>query len=131
MRVRTLLIATLAVTAFLAAPSTAHHSISAEFDTNKQVTLNGIVTNVDWMNPHTYVFVDVKDPAVQKIRTWACELASPNELARRGFTRVSLKVGMVVKVIGTRAKDGSFRIHTETLADDHGFILGKGPLVRS
>jgi hypothetical protein len=130
MRVRPLLITTLIAAALLAVPTAAHHSISAEFDTNKQVTLNGIVTNVDWMNPHTYVFVDVKDPAVSKTRTWACELASPNELARRGFTRGSLKVGMVVRVIGTRAKDGSFRIHTETLADDNGVILGKGPLVR-
>lgn len=127
MRVRTLLLATLISAAFLAVPSTAHHSISAEFDTNKQVTLNGIVTNVDWMNPHTYVFVDVKDPAVSRTRTWACELASPNELARRGFTRESLKVGMVVRVIGTRAKDGSFRIHTERLSDDNGVILGRGP----
>jgi hypothetical protein len=131
MRVKPLLITTLISAALLAVPTAAHHSISAEFDTNKQVILNGIVTNVDWMNPHTYVFVDVKDAAVSKTRKWACELASPNELARRGFTRESLKVGTVVRVIGTRAKDGSLRIHTETLADDSGVILGKGPLVRS
>jgi len=97
----------------------AHHSINAEFDSSKQVTLNGIVTNVDWMNPHTYVFVDVKNtPTAGTTRTWACELASPNELARRGVTRDSLKVGMVVRVVGVRAKDGSFKVHTEKIMTD-------------
>jgi hypothetical protein len=103
----------------------AHHSISAEFDSTKPVTLSGIVINVDWMNPHTYVFVDVKDAAVGKTRTWACELASPSELARRGFTRESIKVGMTVRVMGTRAKDGSFRIHTDTLTADNSVLLTK------
>ena len=111
--------------ALLAAPVVAHHSISSEFDSNKQVTLSGIVTNVDWMNPHTYVFVDVRDPAIGKVRTWACELASPNELARRGFSRESLKVGMTVRVIGSRAKDGSFKIHTDMLSANNGVSLSK------
>ena len=114
-----LLLATLQV------PSLAHHSISAEFDSKKPVTLSGTVSNVDWMNPHTYVFVDVKDAAVGAKRTWACELASPTELARRGFTRESLKVGMTVRVIGTRAKDGSFRIHTDTLTADNSVLFSK------
>jgi len=107
----------------IGAPLSAHHSISAEFDSTKPVTLSGTVTNVDWMNPHTYVFVDVKDTAVRTTRTWACELASPTELARRGFTRASLKVGMTVRVIGTRAKDGSFRIHTDTLTADNSVLF--------
>jgi uncharacterized protein DUF6152 len=122
MKARTLplgifLIATLAV------PFFAHHSITAEFDSTKQVKLSGIVNNVDWMNPHTYVFVGVNDPALGKTRTWACELASPNELSRRGFTRASLKIGMTVSVIGTRAKDGSFRIHTDTLSADNSVLF--------
>ena len=124
MKSHTLLTAFLLAAVFTA-PVSAHHSITAEFDTEKQVRLSGIVTNVDWMNPHTYVFVDVKDPAIGKMRTWACELASPNELARRGFTRESLKVGMSVRVIGTRAKDGSFKIHTDTLATENGVSLTK------
>jgi hypothetical protein len=104
--------------AALAAPMTAHHSISAEFDAAKHVSITGVVSNVDWMNPHTYVFVDVQDPSIRKARTWACELASPNELARRGFTRESLKVGMSVRVAGARAKDGSFKIHIDALTVD-------------
>ena len=103
----------------------AHHSISAEFDSTKPITLSGIVTNVDWMNPHTYVFVDVKDTDAGTTRTWACELASPTELARRGFTRGSLRVGMTIRVVGTRAKDGSFRIHTDTLTADNSVLFSK------
>lgn len=108
---------------FFAPTLIAHHSISAEFDDAKRITLSGIVTNVDWMNPHTYFFVDVKDPAVSKVRSWACQLASPNELERRGFTRVSLRVGMTVTVTGTRAKDGSFKIHTDQLSSDNSILF--------
>ena len=108
-----------------ATPFLAHHSISAEFDVNKPVTLTGIVSNVDWMNPHTYVFVDVSDSSLGKMRTWACELSSPGDLARRGFTRGSLKVGMPVRVVGTRAKDGSFKIHTDTLSSQSSVLFSK------
>jgi len=109
----------------LTVPVLAHHSISAEFDSTKPVTLMGTVTNVDWMNPHTYVFVDVSDPSASRTRTWACELTSPNELARRGFTRESLRVGMLVRVTGTRAKDGSFKIHTDLLTADNAVLFSK------
>jgi hypothetical protein len=111
--------------AAIAAPLLAHHSVSAEFDSTKPVTLSGIVSNIDWMNPHTYVFVDVNDPSLRKTRTWACELTSPSELAKRGFTRSSLKVGMSVRVIGTRAKDGSFKIHTDTLTAENSVLFTK------
>jgi hypothetical protein len=109
----------------LTVPVLAHHSISAEFDSTKPVTLMGTVTNVDWMNPHTYVFVDVSDSSASRTRTWACELTSPNELARRGFTRESLRVGMLVRVTGTRAKDGSFKIHTDLLTADNAVLFSK------
>jgi hypothetical protein len=109
----------------LTAPILAHHSVSAEFDSTKPVTLTGTVTNVDWMNPHTYVFVDVNDPSAGRARTWACELTSPNELARRGFTRESIKVGMSVRVTGTRAKDGSFKIHTDLLTAENSVLFSK------
>jgi Family of unknown function (DUF6152) len=108
-----------------ATPFLAHHAISAEFDNTKSITLNGTVNNVGWMNPHTYVFVDVKDPAIGNTRTWACELPSPSELARRGFRKELLKVGMEVHLVGTRAKDGSFKIHTDTLTADNSILFGK------
>ena len=107
------------------APVLAHHSISGEFDTGKPVTINGVVSNVDWMNPHAYVFVDVNDSSLGKARTWACELANPSELVRRGFNRSALKVGMAVRVIGTRAKDGSFKIHTDLLSSDKSVLFAK------
>lgn len=109
----------------LGVPFSAHHAISAEFDSTKQVTLSGTVNNVDWMNPHTYIFVDVKDQNFGNTRTWACELPSPSELARRGFTRGSLKVGMEVRLTGTRAKDGSFKIHTDVLTADNSVLFSK------
>jgi Family of unknown function (DUF6152) len=124
MRAKTLQLGFVLIAA-IAAPLLAHHSISAEFDSTKPITLSGTVSNVDWMNPHTYVFVDVNDPSARKTRTWACELASPNELAKRGFTRSSLKIGMSVRVIGTRAKDGSFKIHTDTLTMDNSVLFSK------
>lgn len=109
---------TLLFLAAFAVPMGAHHSISAEFDAAKHVSLTGVVSNVDWMNPHSYVFVDVQDVGTRKARTWACELSSPNELARRGFTRESLKVGQNVRVAGSRAKDGSFKLHIDALTVD-------------
>ena len=118
-----ILFATLTLLFSTSVTTIAHHSISSEFDNTKPITLSGVVTNVDWMNPHTYVFVGVKDADAGKTRTWACELSSPSELARRGFTRESLKVGMAVRVMGTRAKDGSFKIHTEMLSADNSVLI--------
>jgi hypothetical protein len=94
-----------------AVPVFAHHSFEAEFDRAKQVTLTGTVTKVEWMNPHTYFYIDVKDPKTGKVQNWACEMGSPNGLTNRGWTRNTLRVGLVVTVPGSRAKDGSFKIN--------------------
>jgi hypothetical protein len=89
-----------------AAPALAHHSFAAEYDSTKPVKLTGAVTRVDWQNPHAYFYIDVKDPATGRVASWAFELAAPVVLQRQGWTRNSLKIGDLVTVEGTRAKDG-------------------------
>ena len=87
-------------------PVRAHHSFAAEFDRNKTVDLTGVVTRLDWINPHAFVYIDVKD-ASGKVTAWEVELSSPNGLIRRGWTRNSLKVGETVTLTGYRAKNGA------------------------
>jgi len=89
-----------------AAPLLAHHSFSAEYDSAKRITLKGIVSKVDWMNPHVYFYIDVKDDS-GGIINWALEMGPPNGLQRSGWTRNTIKVGDEVIVDGTLAKDGS------------------------
>jgi hypothetical protein len=88
-----------------ASSAMAHHSFAAEYDSNKQVTVKGVVQKVAWVNPHAYVFIDVKDEK-GKVTTWAFESLSPNALSRQGWTRNSLKAGETVTVEGFLAKDG-------------------------
>jgi hypothetical protein len=88
------------------APAFAHHSVSAEFDLRKRITLEGRVTKIEWMNPHVYLYVDVN--ADGKTSNWACETAGPNTLARQGWGRSSLKIGDRIRVVGYKARDGSF-----------------------
>ncbi len=89
------------------APIFGHHSVSAEFDVNRQNTYAGVVTRVEWSNPHIYFYVDVQD-ANQKVTNWAFEGAGPNTLARLGWLRDSLKVGDRVTVIAFPARDGAY-----------------------
>jgi Family of unknown function (DUF6152) len=91
----------------LAVPLFAHHSFSAEYDATKPVQMSGTVTKVEWMNPHVYFYMDVKDEATGKVVNWACEMGSPNALNRQGWTRNTLQTGMKVSFEGTLAKDGS------------------------
>ncbi len=84
----------------------AHHSFLAEFDYRSPVTLEGIVKRVEWVNPHTYCDVDVKDQS-GKAATWTLETGSPGSLASRGWTRDTIKVGDYVKVYAYQAKDKS------------------------
>ena len=83
----------------------AHHSFAAEFDADKPLTLTGVVTKVEWQNPHTYFYIDVTD-AVGKVVNWALEMGSPNGLMNQGWTRNTLKVGDVVTVDGSLARSG-------------------------
>src|SRR5215469_15272223 len=89
-----------------AAPAIAHHSFSAEYDSSKRISLKGIVTKVDWMNPHVYFYLDVTDDGGTVVN-WAFEMGPPNGLQRSGWTRNTMKVGDEVIVEGTLAKDGS------------------------
>ena len=88
------------------APLYAHHSFAAEYDSKKPVTLKGIVTKVDWTNPHVYFYMDVTDES-GKVINWGLEMGPPNGLQRAGWTRNTMKVGDEVVVEGTLAKDGS------------------------
>ena len=85
----------------------AHHSFSAEFDASKTFKFTGPVTKVEWMNPHTFFYVDVKDEKTGKVTNWAMEMGSPNGLMRNGWTRNTMKIGDVVTVEGSMAKDGN------------------------
>ena len=89
-----------------AAPMLAHHAFAAEYDSTKPVKITGVVTKVEWMNPHTHFLIDAKDEN-GKVTNWDLETGSPNALSRRGWTRHSLKEGDVITVDAFRAKDGS------------------------
>jgi hypothetical protein len=99
------LLAVLILTA-IAAPVFAHHSEAAEYDSTKPVKVTGTIKKVEWLNPHVWFYVDVKDEN-GKITTWGFSAAPPGALMRRGITKESLTLGAVVNVEGSRARDGS------------------------
>jgi len=104
---RALTVVLVLVAACLTASSVvAHHSFSSEYDSTKPVTLDGVVTKVEWMNPHVYFYVNVRD-ANGKVTNWALEMGAPSGLQRQGWTRNTLKVGDAVKVEGTLARNGT------------------------
>jgi hypothetical protein len=105
MKARTLLLAGAGLLVW-AVPVLAHHSFGAEYDADKPIELKGVVTRVEWMNPHARFYVDVKDENGQ-VTNWNLELASPNVLIRNGWRRTSLQIGDQVTVDGSLAKDGS------------------------
>jgi len=85
----------------------AHHSFAAQYDSNKPVKLDGVVTNVEWTNPHVYIYVDVPDAKSKKTTNWGVEMGPPHMLQKAGWKRNSLKVGEAVTVDAWLARDGS------------------------
>lgn len=89
-------------------PVLAHHSFAAEFDSRQPVTLKGVVSKMEWINPHTWMHLDVKNPDGTTTE-WLIEGGTPNTLVRRGFTKSSLQPGTEITVEGFRAKNGANR----------------------
>jgi len=107
----------LAVTALVAAGGgalSAHHSFAAEFDANSPVTLHGTITRMEWINPHSWIHVDVKN-SDGTVTEWMVEGGTPNTLFRRGFTKEAVKAGMEITVEGYRAKNGANRANGRDL----------------
>ena len=105
-----------------AMPGAAHHSFAAEYDANTKVEFDGVVTKVEWTNPHAHYYVNVTGPD-GKVASWNMELASPNMLNRNGWTRKTLFEGQKIHVTGSRAKDGSTTAATSTIRLPDGKML--------
>jgi len=119
-------VATMIVVAGVASSSLrAHHSFAAEFDANQPVTLKGTVTKMEWINPHTWMHLDVKN-ADGTVTKWMIEGGTPNTLVRRGFTKASLLPGTEVTIEGYRAKNGANRANGADMILSNGQRLFMG-----
>ena len=107
MRAAQILVLTALAVTVAATSVRAHHSFAAEFDANKPFKMTGKVTKVEWMNPHTFFYMDVTDEKTGKVTNWGMEMGSPSILMRSGWRRDTMKVGDVVTVEGSLAKDGT------------------------
>jgi len=108
--------------ALTAAPVVAHHAFNAEFDAKRPVKFKGTVTKMVWVNPHAWIYVDVKK-ADGSVEEWMVEAGTPNTLLRRGLTRQSLPVGTEITVDGYQSKDGSLRANGRDLTLPNGQTL--------
>jgi hypothetical protein len=124
-RALSVLAATIALVSAGLQPVVAHHAFSAEFDANRPVRLEGTVTKMEWVNPHSWIHMDVNRPN-GKIEKWMVEGGTPNTLLRRGLRKQDLPPGTKIKVEGYQAKDGGLRANGRniTLPDGRALFLG-------
>ena len=108
-----------------AVPVLAHHSFAAEYDASKAVKMTGTVTQMEWINPHAWIHIDVKKPD-GKVESWMVEAGAPNALLRRGFNKQSLLPGTVITVEGYQAKDGANRANGRDITYQDGKKLFVG-----
>ena len=125
MRISHVVATTAAVAILAGAALSAHHSFAAEFDSQKPIQLRGTVVRVEWINPHTWIHIDVKEPD-GKVARWMIEGGTPNTLLRRGLTRDTLPAGTEILVDGYRAKNGSNRANGRDLTFPDGRRLFMG-----
>lgn len=109
----------------LAVPALAHHNFAAQYDVNQPVTLTGVVTKIDWMNPHVYFYIDVENEQTGETENWSLEMGPPHMLQNRGWKRNSMKPGDEVTVEATRARNGTLNANARrVMLSETGEVLG-------
>jgi hypothetical protein len=121
----TVVLSIVLLAAALGAPVQAHHSFAAEYDANQPITLQGQIARIDLVNPHAWLYLEVKD-ADGKVVRWNVEMGAPNNLIRRGVTKATLPIGEMVTVDGYRAKDGSATVNGRQIKMADGRTLFTG-----
>jgi hypothetical protein len=125
MRAQWFLVCVVGAAVLAATPLVAHHSFAAEFDANQPITLKGTLTKMEWINPHGWIYLDVKGPNGEVVN-WAVEAGAPNALLRRGLRSTDFPVGIQIVVTGFRAKNGTPTANgrSVTLPDGREFFSG-------